>query len=186
MKNNQNLICPYCHSKLIDDREIIICSECNMPHHKECWVENNGCTTFGCEGTIDIYQEYRLLDIDLADEDFTSQHSFIKNANTTFESFGINNFDLKQFILSEYWMIYNKSYFYAFIIASVKSVFLVTNITMYIIISVILHIVIGLFGKNLICNERKNKEANYTPISNITAPICLALFYIVLWLLMGK
>ncbi len=23
-----------------------------MPHHKECWVENQGCTTFGCSGTI--------------------------------------------------------------------------------------------------------------------------------------
>lgn len=23
-----------------------------MPHHKDCWVENQGCTTFGCLGTI--------------------------------------------------------------------------------------------------------------------------------------
>ena len=23
-----------------------------MPHHKECWVENQGCTTFGCTGSI--------------------------------------------------------------------------------------------------------------------------------------
>ena len=28
------------------------CSACEMPHHKDCWIENQGCTTFGCQGTI--------------------------------------------------------------------------------------------------------------------------------------
>lgn len=23
-----------------------------MPHHKDCWIENQGCTTFGCNGTV--------------------------------------------------------------------------------------------------------------------------------------
>ncbi len=29
-----------------------MCSACEMPHHKDCWIENQGCTTFGCQGTI--------------------------------------------------------------------------------------------------------------------------------------
>ena len=33
-------------------REIVQCSACEMPHHKDCWIENQGCTTFGCQGTI--------------------------------------------------------------------------------------------------------------------------------------
>ena len=45
-------ICPYCKSKILEDDSIVLCSKCNMPHHKECWVENQGCTTFGCDGTI--------------------------------------------------------------------------------------------------------------------------------------
>lgn len=45
-------ICPYCKTAFQDDDEIVICSSCEMPHHKECWIENQGCTTFGCSGTI--------------------------------------------------------------------------------------------------------------------------------------
>lgn len=44
--------CPYCKAVFTDTDEIVVCSECDMPHHKECWVENQGCTTFGCNGTI--------------------------------------------------------------------------------------------------------------------------------------
>lgn len=45
-------ICPYCKTKFEEGDSIIVCSSCDMPHHKECWVENQGCTTFGCMGTI--------------------------------------------------------------------------------------------------------------------------------------
>lgn len=44
--------CPFCKTKLTEEDEIVICSDCEMPHHKECWIENKGCTTFGCQGTI--------------------------------------------------------------------------------------------------------------------------------------
>lgn len=45
-------MCPYCKTTISSNDDIVICSICNMPHHKECWVENQGCTTFGCTGTI--------------------------------------------------------------------------------------------------------------------------------------
>ena len=45
-------ICPYCKSPFTEDDEIVVCSDCDMPHHKDCWIENKGCTTFGCQGTI--------------------------------------------------------------------------------------------------------------------------------------
>ncbi len=33
------------------------CSVCKVPHHRECWEENGGCTTFGCQGLSDgVYQ----------------------------------------------------------------------------------------------------------------------------------
>ena len=54
MDNSQFMgkICPYCRTEFKEDDEIVVCSECDMPHHKECWIENQGCTTFGCLGTI--------------------------------------------------------------------------------------------------------------------------------------
>lgn len=45
-------VCPYCKAPFAPGDEIVVCSDCEMPHHKDCWVENQGCTTFGCTGTI--------------------------------------------------------------------------------------------------------------------------------------
>ena len=45
-------ICPYCKTEFKEGDDIVICSVCEMPHHKECWMENQACTTFGCTGTI--------------------------------------------------------------------------------------------------------------------------------------
>ena len=62
--------CPYCKSELKQGEDIIVCSECNMPHHKECWIENKGCTTFGCLGTIDTPKETDNNDFELTIDDF--------------------------------------------------------------------------------------------------------------------
>ena len=45
-------ICPYCKNKIQENDNIVVCSDCEMPHHTECWIENRACTTFGCQGTI--------------------------------------------------------------------------------------------------------------------------------------
>lgn len=45
-------ICPFCKAEFKENDDIVICSSCDMPHHKDCWIENQGCTTFGCMGTI--------------------------------------------------------------------------------------------------------------------------------------
>ena len=45
-------ICPFCKCEFEENDEIVVCSDCEMPHHKDCWIENQGCTTFGCSGTI--------------------------------------------------------------------------------------------------------------------------------------
>ncbi len=43
--------CPYCQFPLKADSEAVACPSCKVPHHRECWEENSGCTTFGCGGT---------------------------------------------------------------------------------------------------------------------------------------
>ncbi|TJX14959.1 DUF2628 domain-containing protein [Tissierella creatinini] len=47
-----NKTCPYCKTELNSTDEVIECSKCGMPHHKNCWEENLGCTTFGCTGKL--------------------------------------------------------------------------------------------------------------------------------------
>lgn len=45
-------ICPFCKTAFKENDNIVVCSDCDMPHHKDCWIENQGCTTFGCMGSI--------------------------------------------------------------------------------------------------------------------------------------
>lgn len=44
--------CPYCQYPIKQKAAIYLCNECNIPHHKECWEENRGCTTYGCTGSV--------------------------------------------------------------------------------------------------------------------------------------
>jgi len=46
---NLDADCPYCKVKIENSNTAVYCPHCNTPHHKECWVENNGCAVYGCE-----------------------------------------------------------------------------------------------------------------------------------------
>lgn len=52
MNNYIRKTCPFCKTEFQEGDDIVVCSSCDMPHHKDCWIENQGCTTFGCMGTI--------------------------------------------------------------------------------------------------------------------------------------
>ena len=42
-------VCPYCRMEFTDDGPAkIYCTACGMPHHEDCYMENGGCTVFGC------------------------------------------------------------------------------------------------------------------------------------------
>ncbi len=43
-------ICPYCRFPIKPGEEIVVCPQCEVPHHLDCWQENQGCTTYGCTG----------------------------------------------------------------------------------------------------------------------------------------
>lgn len=41
--------CPYCQTNIKENADKIICPSCHTPHHRECWEENGGCTTYSCQ-----------------------------------------------------------------------------------------------------------------------------------------
>ncbi len=43
-------ICPYCRTTIEPGLAVVICPQCGLPHHADCWEENGRCTTFGCQG----------------------------------------------------------------------------------------------------------------------------------------
>ena len=48
MENSIGKICPFCKTAITEADEVKVCPACGIPHHKGCWEENHGCTTFGC------------------------------------------------------------------------------------------------------------------------------------------
>ena len=41
-------ICPVCCTIVDENDEAIICPDCKIKYHKDCWIDNNGCATYGC------------------------------------------------------------------------------------------------------------------------------------------
>ncbi|MFC1612194.1 RING finger protein [Myxococcota bacterium] len=41
--------CAICQTTIGDGEEVGRCSKCDTPFHVECWDENGGCATYGCE-----------------------------------------------------------------------------------------------------------------------------------------
>ncbi|MBS1493174.1 MAG: zinc-ribbon domain-containing protein [Bacteroidetes bacterium] len=62
MHSFKNKTCPYCQSKIKDDLDVIVCSLCGTPHHRECYEENGGCTTYGCGNNPTTVKEERRRD----------------------------------------------------------------------------------------------------------------------------
>jgi len=50
-QNHIGKTCPYCQFPIKHESETVQCPACKSPHHQECWEENEGCTTFGCQET---------------------------------------------------------------------------------------------------------------------------------------
>jgi hypothetical protein len=49
-QENIGKICPFCQTEIKSEDGILICSDCEIPHHTECWNQNGTCTTYGCKG----------------------------------------------------------------------------------------------------------------------------------------
>ena len=44
-----DVTCPVCRSPIGPDEMVVTCPKCEQIHHRECWVEIGGCSTYGCE-----------------------------------------------------------------------------------------------------------------------------------------
>lgn len=58
MSEYVGMICPFCRTEIEEGESVKVCPECNIPHHANCWIENKGCTTFGCsEQNYEVNEE---------------------------------------------------------------------------------------------------------------------------------
>lgn len=40
--------CPICQTSIGDEEFAVTCPQCSQVHHRECWSEVGGCSTYGC------------------------------------------------------------------------------------------------------------------------------------------
>lgn len=40
--------CPYCGTAIQNGDISVFCPVCRVEYHQECWIESEGCTTYGC------------------------------------------------------------------------------------------------------------------------------------------
>jgi hypothetical protein len=59
LKEHEGKVCPFCQTTIDADELVVICSDCQMPHHAECWRDNGRCTTYGCNGIPRIADPFR-------------------------------------------------------------------------------------------------------------------------------
>lgn len=63
----KNKTCPYCQSRIKSNAYVTTCPGCGTPHHKECWDENKGCTTYGCNNNPATVNKINIDDANLTD-----------------------------------------------------------------------------------------------------------------------
>lgn len=49
--------CSICGEGILNSVEIVICPECKLPYHYECWKEIGGCGNYGCPAEPEIKKE---------------------------------------------------------------------------------------------------------------------------------
>ncbi len=77
MKNYVGKICPFCKTEIKEDEQIQECSACGIPHHKNCWDENKGCTTFGCSEQVhEVIEKISTENCSNCGANITSEHTF--------------------------------------------------------------------------------------------------------------
>ena len=52
--NEIGKICAICGNGILNDESVVLCPECNLPYHHDCWKEMGGCGSYGCAAAPNI------------------------------------------------------------------------------------------------------------------------------------
>lgn len=169
-----------------------------MPHHKDCWIENMGCTTFGCLGTIDTPKETSLNDFELTLDDFDMvrckqcgnltqkierycvycENSLEQPIEATQTKSEWIEWNWCAFAFSHYWLMYRKAYLYGIILYIMNVTMLIINIPLFVFGTFLEHIIVGAVGNHLLSRSfAGNNHNSQNTSTNITAAICAVVIF---------
>lgn len=97
-------ICPYCRTIIKEFENVQVCPSCKTPHHQDCWMENKGCTVYGCENAPPDEEKISVQMNDMSSGDTTPIFLYIPLSRLIFMS--IISFGLYE----SYWIYKNWRY----------------------------------------------------------------------------
>ena len=65
-----NYKCPVCNNQFTEDDDIVVCPECGIPHHRECYIQNGECANTDKHGTNEPI-EVEFVDVEDNNEPIT-------------------------------------------------------------------------------------------------------------------
>ena len=210
MDRVRDKVCPYCKTRINDIEDVVVCSKCNMLHHKSCWIENKGCTTFGCTGTIDKLKPNEELPLELEDSDFgiarcqncgsiipgdallcdkcrALNRNEDKNNLYYIEVFKniktnsrFRSWNWNAYLLSYSWLFYRRMYKYGAIVYLLTVISVLIDIHSYLIAVLILHTLLGFEGDFLYYGVLHNDKTINNSNSMFKTNIRLAVFSVII------
>jgi len=70
--SNVGKFCPVCQQKIGINDEVILCSSCGSPHHKKCWHDAEGCSSYFCKKDVNVSSKDRNPDIVISGEEIST------------------------------------------------------------------------------------------------------------------
>ena len=64
--------CPICYTTINENEQQYLCPHCQMAYHLECWQENKGCATYGCQANGCLKTSEDKVVISFNDDDKSS------------------------------------------------------------------------------------------------------------------
>jgi len=72
--SNVGKLCPACQQKINAGDEVALCGSCGSPHHKKCWQDVGGCSSYFCKRAVNISPEDRAPDIVISEEEILAAY----------------------------------------------------------------------------------------------------------------
>ncbi len=115
-KEKKEWSCSVCFCPIEPTDEIVECTECHLPFHKDCWEENYGCSAYGCSQQnilkkeenirISLTDIFSSTSVPLPQEDGFPMESFILLLSVIFSLCNLYKILLPSLLLTCYIIVY--------------------------------------------------------------------------------
>ena len=80
-------VCQYCHSYIKSKEDMLVCPKCSAVYHIDCWYENEGCASYGCDYKLSTSTKKTVRHFSVGDA--LTEAEYYLNCRKYFESLAL-------------------------------------------------------------------------------------------------